>query len=87
MDQQKFINYYTELLNKNVQELFNKVLLLQTNEKLYIEELNALRTQIENYKKTTSGEEIEALKVSNDVYREQLKAAQERIKELELTVE
>ena len=87
MDQQKFINYYTELLNKNVQELFNKVLLLQSNEKLYIEELNALRTQIENYKKTTSGEEIEALKVSNDVYREQLKAAQERIKELELTVE
>lgn len=87
MDQQKFINYYTELLNKNVQELFNKVLLLQTNEKLYIEELNTLRTQIENYKKTTGGEEIEALKVSNDVYREQLKVAQERIKELELTVE
>jgi len=106
MDQQKFINYYTELLNKNVQELFNKLLLLQTNEKIYIEELGVLRKRIEELKAVKSESDIEKefenIKAENallknkvnslissdaEVYREQLQKAQERIKELEESIE
>jgi len=73
MDQQKFINYYTELLTKNVQELFNKLLLLQTNEKIYTEELGILRKQIEELKQVKPEsdleKELEAMKAENELLK------------------
>lgn len=93
MDQQKFFNYYTELLNRTVQDLFNKSILLQTNEKIHVEEIASLRKQLEDTKSRSEvdmEEEISKLKKdlsetqSNaETYRTELLKAKEKIAELE----
>lgn len=64
----KFFNYYTELLNRTVQELFNKSLVLQTNQKIHEEEIASLRKQVEEFKNARNEDEKEALitRLSNE---------------------
>lgn len=44
---QRFFNYYTELLNQTIQDLFSKSIILQTNQKIATEELQNLKKQVE----------------------------------------
>lgn len=45
--EQRFFNYYTELLNQTIQDLFSKSIILQTNQKIATEELQNLKKQVE----------------------------------------
>lgn len=60
MDQQKFFNYYTELLNRTVQDLFNKSIILQANEKMYLEELGILKKKVDDFSQARSEDEKES---------------------------
>lgn len=58
---QRFFNYYTELLNQTIQDLFSKSIILQTNQKIATEELLNLRKENDRLK-----EEISQLKSNSE---------------------